>query len=266
MTSCSCNSGNGARYGTEAYWTGWSYPDVDATRALVELGISGIGLDGPSADPVDTQDYRLHRIWLEGGRLILENLANLDQLPPRAPVVVAPLKVSGANGAPARVLALLPDEGRRAPPRRADRGRRDGAHPCGAVARARRRVRHLWARAATTGITVPLAYLIAGAGCLCLASGDRALREPDRPAPAGSTRTSRPASARARASSAAGSTAAASRSGISFVLVISSFFLSAAMTEHTALDWSWYTWFFPLLGLAALLPCSHPLSTRLQLR
>ena len=105
------HSGNGARYGTEAYWTGWSYPDAEASRALVELGISGIGFDGPSADPVDTEDYGLHRIWLEGGRLILENLANLDQLPPRAPVVVAPLKVRGANGAPARVLALLPEDG-----------------------------------------------------------------------------------------------------------------------------------------------------------
>ena len=103
------NSGNGPRYGTEAYWTGWSYPDAEASRALVERGISGIGFDGPSADPVDTEDYGLHRIWLEGGRLILENLANLDQLPPRAPVVVAPLKVRGANGAPARVLALLPE-------------------------------------------------------------------------------------------------------------------------------------------------------------
>jgi arylformamidase len=107
------HSGNAARYGSEAYWTGWSYPDADASRALVARGVSGIGFDGPSADPVDTPDYSLHRIWLEAGRLILENLANLDQLPARAPVVVAPLKVSRANGAPARVLALLPDaEGR----------------------------------------------------------------------------------------------------------------------------------------------------------
>jgi kynurenine formamidase len=105
------HSGNGARYGTEAYWTGWSYPDAEAAAALVELGISGIGFDGPSADPVDSQDYGLHSVWLEGGRLILENLANLDRLPERAPVVVAPLKVRGANGAPARVLAFLPEDG-----------------------------------------------------------------------------------------------------------------------------------------------------------
>ena len=105
------HSGNAPRYGTDAYWTGWSYPDAEASRALVERGISGIGFDGPSADPVDTTDYALHRIWLEAGRLILENLANLDQLPERVPVVVAPMKVQGANGAPARVLAFLPEDG-----------------------------------------------------------------------------------------------------------------------------------------------------------
>ena len=103
------NSGNAANYGSEAYWTGWSYPDPDASRALIERGISGIGFDGPSADPVDTTDYGLHRIWLGAGRLILENLANLDRLPQRAPVVIAPMKVSAANGAPVRAFALLPD-------------------------------------------------------------------------------------------------------------------------------------------------------------
>ena len=105
------HSGNAPRWGTNAYWTGWSYPDAEASRALDERQISGIGFDGPSADPVDTEDYALHKIWLEAGRLILENLANLDQLPERAPVVVAPMKVRAANGAPARVLALLPDDG-----------------------------------------------------------------------------------------------------------------------------------------------------------
>jgi len=41
--------------------------------------------------------------------LIIENATNLDQLPERAQVVVAPLKVRDANGAPARIFALLPD-------------------------------------------------------------------------------------------------------------------------------------------------------------
>ena len=96
-------------YSDNAYWTGWSYPDADAARALIDRGISAIGFDGPSADPVDTTTYDLHRIWLGAGRMIIENVTNLDQLPERAQVVVAPLKVRDANGAPARIFALLPD-------------------------------------------------------------------------------------------------------------------------------------------------------------
>jgi kynurenine formamidase len=41
--------------------------------------------------------------------LIIENATNLDQLPERTQVVVAPLKVRDANGAPARIFALIPD-------------------------------------------------------------------------------------------------------------------------------------------------------------
>jgi arylformamidase len=103
-------SDNARNYGTEAYWTGWSYPDADASRALIDRGVSAIGFDGPSADPVDTTTFDLHRIWLGAGRMILENVANLDQLPERAQVVVAPMKVAGANGAPVRIYALLEED------------------------------------------------------------------------------------------------------------------------------------------------------------
>ena len=49
--------------------------------ALVQAGVSGVGFDGPSADPVDSVDYELHHVWLAGGAIILENLAAMDQLP-----------------------------------------------------------------------------------------------------------------------------------------------------------------------------------------
>jgi arylformamidase len=85
------------------------YPDSAASEALIERGIVGIGFDGPSADPVGTETFELHRVWLGAGCMILENLTNLDALPARTRVVVAPLKVRGSNGAPARVLALVSD-------------------------------------------------------------------------------------------------------------------------------------------------------------
>ncbi len=102
-------SNNARNYGTDAYWTGWSYPDPDASRALIERGVSAVGFDGPSADPVDSTTMDLHRIWLSAGRMILENVNNLDLLPDRAQIVVAPMKVARANGAPTRIFALLPD-------------------------------------------------------------------------------------------------------------------------------------------------------------
>ena len=103
------SSDNGRNWGADAYWTGWTYPDADASHALIDRGISAIGFDGPSADPVDSTTFDLHRVWLGAGRMIIENLTNLDLLPARAQVVVAPLKVRAANGAPARVFAFLPD-------------------------------------------------------------------------------------------------------------------------------------------------------------
>jgi arylformamidase len=102
-------SDNGRNWGSEAYWTGWSYPDADGARALIERGISAIGFDGPSADPVDSTTYDLHRVWLGAGRMIIENVTNLERLPGRVQVVVAPMKVREANGAPARIFAFVPE-------------------------------------------------------------------------------------------------------------------------------------------------------------
>jgi len=102
-------SDNALNWGTDAYWSGWCYPDAIAAQALIDLGVSGIGFDGPSADPVDTEDYRLHQLWLGAGKVIIENLASLAELPARCRIVVAPLKVRAANGGPARVFAFLDD-------------------------------------------------------------------------------------------------------------------------------------------------------------
>lgn len=102
-------SGNASNWGTDAYWHGWCFPDASSTRALIDLGVSGVGFDGPSADPIDSDDYELHRLWLGHGKIIIENLASLAELPTRARIVVAPLKVHRANGGPARVLILMDD-------------------------------------------------------------------------------------------------------------------------------------------------------------
>jgi len=102
-------SDNARNWGTDAYWHGWCYPEALAAQALIDRDVAGVGFDGPSADPVDTDDYELHRLWLGAGKIIIENLASLAELPDRCRIVVAPLKVRHANGGPARVFALLDD-------------------------------------------------------------------------------------------------------------------------------------------------------------
>jgi arylformamidase len=102
-------SDNARNWGAAAYWHGWCYPDALAARTLIDRDVAGIGFDGPSADPVDTDDYELHRLWLGAGKIIIENLASLAELPDRCRIVVAPLKVHHANGGPARVFALVDD-------------------------------------------------------------------------------------------------------------------------------------------------------------
>jgi amino acid transporter len=119
--------------------------------------------------------------------------------------------------------------------------------------------------AAATGTTVPLAYLIAGVGCLCLASV--IVRFTRRMASAGGLYTYIARGLGPRAGFVGGWLyAGAFAVGISFVLVISSYFLSVAMTAHTGLDMGWYGWFFVLLALLALLALLDVrVSTRVQL-
>lgn len=119
--------------------------------------------------------------------------------------------------------------------------------------------------AAAAGTSVPLAYVIAGAGSLCLASV--IIRFSRRMASAGALYSYVARGLNPPAGFLGGWLyAGAFAVGVSFVIVISSFFLSIAMTKHTAVDVSWYTWFFPLLALAVVLALLDVrISTRVQL-
>src|SRR5205807_5294660 len=70
-------------------------------------GVRAIGLDTASLDIGASSDFPAHVSWLPSGRYGIENLANLDQLPPvgAVPIVGAPAR-TGAAGGPTRVRAL----------------------------------------------------------------------------------------------------------------------------------------------------------------
>lgn len=88
------------------------YPgiDVEAAHMLLEQrGAAGLGIDSPGVDSHPDGSYSTNRLALAQGRIVLENLANLEQLPPTgATIFIGALRLRGGSGSPAAVLALLP--------------------------------------------------------------------------------------------------------------------------------------------------------------
>jgi kynurenine formamidase len=78
-----------------------------ALDLLLERGVAGIGIDTLSIDPGRDRAYPIHKRLFAAGKWAIEVLASLDQIPAwGAFTVIAPVKVVGASGAPARVLAF----------------------------------------------------------------------------------------------------------------------------------------------------------------
>ena len=83
---------------------------ADAARRIVARGAVAVGIDTLSLDPGSSTDFPAHHVLLSAGLYGVENLASLDRVPALgATVVVAPARLGGGTGAPARVLARLPD-------------------------------------------------------------------------------------------------------------------------------------------------------------
>jgi kynurenine formamidase len=105
------------------FYTGWSeqwntpekyrnnlhFPSIhpDTAKILIEKNIAGIGIDTLSPDAVG-DDFPVHRIILGAGKFIVENVANIKELPPTgAKVTILPLKVDGGTEAPVRMIAMV---------------------------------------------------------------------------------------------------------------------------------------------------------------
>ena len=88
--------------------------DAECARHLAtETGLAGVGVEtvGTDAGAAHSFDppFPVHHFLLGAGRYGLTQLANLARLPPTGAVlIVAPLKLVGGTGSPARVLALVP--------------------------------------------------------------------------------------------------------------------------------------------------------------
>lgn len=81
----------------------------ELARWLVERGVYLVGVQTPSvASLADREELRdVHQILLRGQIVIVECLANLDQLPAAVTFIALPLKVQAGDGSPVRAVAMF---------------------------------------------------------------------------------------------------------------------------------------------------------------
>lgn len=87
------------------------FPGIDPEAAawlLNERRVAGLAVDTLSLDHGRSKDFKTHSVWLPAGRWGIENIANLDKVPPAgATLIVGAPKVKDATGGPARIFALI---------------------------------------------------------------------------------------------------------------------------------------------------------------
>lgn len=99
------------RYGSGSFYNDYPFFTEEACRWLVEKGVKLLGMDTPSPDdPKDNRqsgnDSPNHKLLLRRGVVMIEYLCNLNLLKgPQVFMIALPLKIKGADGSPARVVA-----------------------------------------------------------------------------------------------------------------------------------------------------------------
>jgi len=89
------------------------FPGIDTTAAvwLAEHKIKAVGIDTPSIDFGQSKNFKTHQVLLGAGIPAFENVANMDQLPPKGAYAIAlPMKIKNGSGGPLRLIAWLPGQ------------------------------------------------------------------------------------------------------------------------------------------------------------
>lgn len=110
------HTGAGAYQHEERYLRDHCGMSQEATCWLIEQGIKTMGIDAITFDPPvwamfeQGKFWEAHRVMLEQEYYHLENLTNLDQLPPFGfKLSLFPVKWTMTTGAPVRAVAILED-------------------------------------------------------------------------------------------------------------------------------------------------------------
>jgi kynurenine formamidase len=94
-------------WGNDKYFSEFPVLTEESSRWLSKFSLKGIGLDAISVDEVGTTEYMNHKIFLEKGIIIIENLTNLTNLSGKlVDFYCFPLPFSKADGSPVRAVAI----------------------------------------------------------------------------------------------------------------------------------------------------------------
>lgn len=99
-------------WGKEEYFGTFPVPEAQVIQYAINTGKKGVGIDCMSVDPMDIdptkEEMPNHFMLFRAGKVIVENLCNLDQASGKMVDFFAlPLKYRDADGAPVRAIAIL---------------------------------------------------------------------------------------------------------------------------------------------------------------
>lgn len=107
--------GWGKHWNDKKFYKDYPFFSPEAAHYLVDQGVAVLGIDTPSPDDGRTvlshdvigteHDSPIHKIFLQSGMILVEYVANLDQVTEYEGwnLIALPIKLKGADGAPARV-------------------------------------------------------------------------------------------------------------------------------------------------------------------
>lgn len=109
-TALVLHTGWASAYGSDDYW---AHPALHpaAAAAVLARGVRTVAVDAPSVDPTVLDAGRpalpVHHLVAAAGGVVVENLTGLERVDFADPLLsVLPLRLTGADGAPCRAVAL----------------------------------------------------------------------------------------------------------------------------------------------------------------
>ena len=95
-------------WSTSDYYEGYPVLSSEAALWLTGFNLKGVGVDTMSVDASDELTFPVHKILLQKGTVIIENLAELQLLLHRSFIFCGfPLKLAHAEASPLRAVALV---------------------------------------------------------------------------------------------------------------------------------------------------------------